>query len=482
MKKAAFYRGTLFLVPDEFDSFSSFVSDVKQHPMQVVVTLHEIESLVPYFIDEHCEVKTVMISHPDELIEIDVDVLTRQDYDLKLSEKMKEMKLDDQPLHKMRSSLTLDGTFVRAYNSSCYQESIKEFWECFKTKENLLKDGMDELCTQDDTLRMMFQVYCGISYPQIRVYTRKHKNKYMMMVTSLADSLIQILVDAVIHQAPKELLKEWVFTSHLPKKIFQYRPVSKDYDVSRMPCTLVVKKTDFDHLRYDIVFEVEPYENFAFACEENYLYMCSILGENVFHAVVHSFKWESCRKKTGITVEAFDEQIMSSFHPMLLIQLTGHMHQIGLRLKRQKSFLERGFEQHIMTRCVECTDWFVLEKQSTDINMLQMDLNIGFSTLVFTLRDDIEKEVQQKHILLDLMKLLIENTNMEIIDYCISEHRIDVDFMNFDASKMFNVLRKNAPLFEMYECRYDEHTFEGCEHYEISYKMNKKELKFYSLH
>ena len=54
--------------------------------------------------------------------------------------------------------------------------------------------------------------------------------------------------------------------------------------------------------------------------------------------------------------------------------------------------------------------------------------------------------------------------------------------MNFDASKMFNVLRKNAPLFEMYECRYDEHTFEGCEHYEISYKMNKKELKFSSLH
>lgn len=482
MKKAAFYQGTLMLVPDEFDSFSSFVKEVQEHPLQVLVTLHEKDCLVPYFIEEYCEVKTVLISHPEQLIEIEVEVLKKQEYDFRLTQKMKDLRLSEKSLDEIRSSMTLDGTFLRESNASCYDESIKEFWDCFMTKEKLLREGMSETCLQDDDIRMMLQVYCGISYHQCRVYTRKIRHKHILMVTCLADSLLQILLDAVIHKAPKELMKTWEFHSFLPKRVYQYVSSLDDYDVSKTPCTLKIKKTEFDHLRYDIEFEIEPYHNFAKACEENYLYMCSILGENMFHATVHQFSWNAVSKRTGITVQQFDEKLMSSFNPLLLVQLAGHMHQIGLRLKKQEIFSERGFDQHIMTRCVECTDWFVLEKQSTDINELQMDLNIGFSTLVFTLRDDEERDIQQKHILLDLMKLLVENTSMEIIDYCISEHRIDVDFMNFDSAKMFNVLRKNAPLFELYQCRYDEHTAEGCEHYQVSYTMRKKKLSFNSLH
>jgi len=174
--------------------------------------------------------------------------------------------------------------------------------------------------------------------------------------------------------------------------------------------------------------------------------------------------------------------LMKSFQPLLLMKLAGHMHQIGLRLKKQETFRERSFDQHIITRCVECTDWFVLEKPSVDLDALQMELNVVFSTLVFELHEDEDKEIQRREILLKLMKLLVENSYVEIIDYCISNDRIDVDLMTFDAAGLFNLLRKNAPLFEKYSCRYDEYTVESCNRYQISYTMKKKKMEFNQLH
>ena len=102
MKKAAFYQGTLMLVPDEFDSFSSFVKEVQEHPLQVLVTLHEKDCLVPYFIEEYCQVKTVLISHPEQLIEIEVEVLKKEEYDLRLTQKMKELRLSEKSLDEIR--------------------------------------------------------------------------------------------------------------------------------------------------------------------------------------------------------------------------------------------------------------------------------------------------------------------------------------------------------------------------------------------
>lgn len=481
MKKAAFYQGTIVLVPDEFDSFTSFVEDVKKHPMQVLVTLHEKDCLAPYFLQEHCEIKTLMISHPDELIEIEADVLTEKEYDDRLHEKMKELHIDSS-LSKIKKTMTLDGTFEREYSVQCYWEAIQEFWKLFKKEEELMRQSMSDSCEQNDHLRMLLLTCCGIPYNQCRVYVRKFKKKHVMMITCLADSLYQILVDAVIHHSPSELNQNWEFYGFLPRQVYQYVPSQEDYDASYHPCHLNVKKTEFDHLRYDIEFEIEPSSNFAFACEENYLYMCSILGENLFHAVVHSFSWNATKERQGQSVVDFYLMLMKSFQPLLLMKLAGHMHQIGLRLKKQETFRERSFDQHIITRCVECTDWFVLEKPSVDLDALQMELNVVLSTLVFELHEDEDKEIQRREILLKLMKLLVENSYVEIIDYCISNDRIDVDLMTFDAAGLFNLLRKNAPLFEKYSCRYDEYTVESCNRYQVSYTMKKKKMEFNQLH
>ena len=470
------------LIPDEFDSFEAFVDDVRKHPLQVLILLHEKDCLAPYFIEEYCEIKTVMIQDVTELIEVSVEVMKKVEYEKMLHEKMSDLHLSDSSFDRLRHSMTLDGTFLREYQSSCYQEAIEDFWHQFEKKEMYLRGSMSETCEQNDDLRMMFQMTCGIQYNQIRVYLRKVKDKCVLMMTCLADSLVQILIDGIIHQAPSELRKHWDFYSFLPKNLYQYVPVREEYDVRETPCALIVTKNEFDESKYMVDFEIQPHPNFPFACEENYLYVCSILGENMFHAVIHDFKWTETTERTGMRCEAFYQQVMSSLNPRLLIQLAGHMHQIGLRLKKQDSFSERSFDQHIMTRCVECTDWFILEKPSLDINELQMEMNIAFSTLVFTLRDDEEIQLQHKHILLDLMKFLVENTHMEIIDYCISDDRIDVDFMNFDPSTMFNTLRSNAPLFEKYDCRYDEHTADEVLRYEISYQMKKKKLNFNQLH
>lgn len=482
MKKAAFYQGTVVLIPEEFEDLRSFQKEVELHPLQVLVTLNEKECLVPYFIEEHCEIKTMMISHPDELIEVEVEVLKQKEYDRRLALKLSEMKMDEENVSRFRQSLTLDGLFLKESSPNSYHEAIRAFWDDFGSMQKSLSETMSEKCMQCDQLRLLFKMHCGIPYSQFRVYVRKFKHKNVMMVTCLADSLYQILVDAVVHQSPKEYRESWDFYGYLPRAIYQYVPSSEQYDASIAPCTLVAKKTQFDHLRYDIEIEIASFSNFPHACEENYLYMCSILGENMFHAIVNSFSWTAAKERKGISVNRFFQQLMASFQPSLLIQLTGHMHQIGLRLKKQESFSERSFEQHIMTRCVECTDWFVLEKQSTDISLLQIDQNIVFSTLVFQLNEEEERELQQKHILIDLVTLLVENTSIEIIDYCISEKRIDVDFMCFDSAQMFNVLYHNAPLFEKYQCRYDEHTSEGTEHYEVSYQMRKQDLKFHDLH
>ena len=482
MKKAVFYQGSLFLVPDEFDCFEAFVEDVKAHPLQVLVLLHEKECLAPYFIEEYCEIKTVMFQDLDKLIEVDVEVMKKADYEKMLLKKMNDLRLNDASFDRLRQSMTLDGTFLREYQKSCYHEAICEFWQQFELKEQYLRESMSEQCEQNDDLRMMFQIYCGIQYNQIRVYLRKIKDKHVLMMTCLADSLVQILIDGILHQAPLSLRKHWDFYGFLPKNIYTYTAFREEYDASDMSCALKVEKNEFDESKYMVEFEIQPHPNFALACEENYLYVCSILGENMFHAVIHDFKWTESTERTGISSQAFYQQVMSSLNPRLLIQLAGHMHQIGLRLKKQDSFSERSFDQHIMTRCIECTDWFILEKPSLDINELQMEMNIAFSTLVFTLRDDEELHLQHKHILLDLMKFLVENTHMEIIDYCISNNRIDVDFMNFDPSTMFNTLRNNAPVFEKYDCRYDEYTADEVLRYEISYQMKKKKLNFTQLH
>lgn len=481
MKKAAFYQGTIVLVPDEFDSFDAFVSDVQAHPLQVLVTLHEKDCLAPYFLEEHCEIRTLMISHPDELLEIDVEVLSHEDYDQRLLKKMKELRIDAS-LEKMKKTMTLDGTFEREYSASCYQEAIHEFWNLFLSKQKLLSETLSDCCEQNDDLRLMLQSCCGVPYNQCRVYVRKYQKKNVMMITCLADSLYQILVDALIHHSPDQLKNKWEFYSFLPRQVYQYTPVHEEYDASHFPCHIKTKKLEFDHLRYEMEFEIEPYSNFAIACEENYLYMCSILGENLFHAVAHSFSWTETSERNGISVADFYTMLMKSFHPFLLIKLAGHIHQVGLRLKKQDIFTERSFEQHIITRCVECTDWFVLEKPSVDLDALQLDLNVVFSTLVFELHDELDKETQRREILLKLMKFLVENSCVEIIDYCLSENRIDVDLMTFDASGLFNLLRKNAPLFEKYSCRYDEHTADESNIYQVSYQMKKKKLKFNQLH
>ena len=480
MKKAVFYQCALMLIPDEFQSFDEFVQDIQSHPLQVLVTLHEKDCLAPYFIEEHCEIKAVMIHHPEELIETEVEVLPQSAYDELLENKMHELRID-RPLSSLRSCMTLDGTFLKESSNDCYHESIVAFWDAFMKKEAMLKESIGSFCEQNDELRMMLLDYCGIPYHQTRVYLRRIKNKSVLMISCLADSLVQILVDGIFHHVPSSLKGTWDFYSFLPKGLFQYAAVNELYDVSKFPCRLKTSKCRFDHLRYDIEIEIEPFDDFAFACEENYLYMCSVLGENLFHAVVHSFKWTKTRKKIGVSCEEFFGKLMSVFDPALFIQLNGHMHQIGLRLKKQESFSERSFEQHIMTRCIECTDWFILDKPSVDIDELQLQMNIAFSTLVFTLRDDEAKEIQQKHILLDLMKHLVENTSMEIIDYCISDGRIDVDFMNFDPALMFNELRKHAPFLSKYDCRYDVHTAEGVSRYEVSYQMKSKKLSFNQL-
>ena len=82
MKKAVFYQGSLMLIPDEFDCFESFVEDVRKHPMQVLILLHEKECLAPYFIEEYCEIKTIMIQEPEKLIEVNVEVLKKQEYEM----------------------------------------------------------------------------------------------------------------------------------------------------------------------------------------------------------------------------------------------------------------------------------------------------------------------------------------------------------------------------------------------------------------
>ena len=480
MKKAVFYHGSLMLIPDEFSSFDAFVDEVQHYPLQVLCCLHEKDCLAPYFIQENCDIKTVMIQNPSSLIEVDVEVLSQCEYDKLLIQKMNELRIN-QPLAKLRSSMTLDGTFLKEYSESCYHQSIEDFWDAFIQKESMFCNMMSSSCEQNDTIRMMLLDTCGVPYHQVRVYLRKFKQKYVMMMSCLADSLVQILVDGIFHRMPASLKGKWEFYSYLPKGIYQYVPVSEDYDVRAFPCHVHAVKTEFDPFRYDIEIEIEPHHDFAFSCEENYLYLCSVLGENLFHAVVHRFSWMKTHRKSGMTYEEFYAKVTSTFHPGLLIQLSGHMHQIGLRLKKQETFSERGFEQHIMTRCVECTDWFVLEKPSVDIDELQIQMNIAFSTLVFRLREDEEKEIQQKQILLDLMKYLVEHTSMEIIDYCISDGRIDVDFMNFDPALMFNELRKHAPFLSKYECRYDVHTAEGVHRYEVSYQMKSKKLTFNQL-
>ena len=95
MKKAVFYQGSLMLIPDEFDSFEAFVEDVRKHPLQVLILLHEKDCLAPYFIEEHCEIKTVMIQDVSELIEVSVEVMKKAEYEMMLHEKMNDLHLND---------------------------------------------------------------------------------------------------------------------------------------------------------------------------------------------------------------------------------------------------------------------------------------------------------------------------------------------------------------------------------------------------
>ncbi len=481
--KTLYYKTNTYEMPNDM-TFQDFIEEVKRNPYIALRLFKEERCMAPYFIREDVQNVLLKIEDPDRIIESEGTLYFKEEYDRKLRGYVKKKcpgcvryDGDSGSLKGNDVEMTLDGLCFQRQEEQTYnfKLGVEAFWKKFAAMEkklrSLVKKG--QITEAKNQVKEIFNRHVGASGEILFGIGSRHT---VMMMSGLNNSMVQCVLDYVICRAPQELGEKWLFFSSINRECYQYQP-SGDYDASKHPIRVSRKMRNVDRTRFEVVFVADKEEDQdpRKANIENYIYICSQIGENLLQNIVSDMSFSYTERfDDEISLEEFYVEILNTYMTYEIETYTREQNVYSYKFTPTPKSLMRGETQESFTSCRDLTFKVALydENEVVDSYLNQLNLICAYLEINLT-QDEAEGDrrlgIMYREILFDLE----ESGIVKKFSYELTENKLYVDMLVMDAGICRQEIRKRSPELEQFECYYTEINHDRRKTYRVSYDMEE---------
>lgn len=477
-----YYKMNTYRIPDD-RTIQELIVDLKKNPYIVLQRFKEERCMAPYFIEEDVQNVLIKIEDTERIIESESFIYSNEEYEKILREHVAIkcpgcVRYDGEVKNLERNNMvmTMNGICLQRKEERFYnfKSGVEAFWNKFTTMEEelrfLVRGGQIEEAR--NKVKEIFNRHVG-AFGEILFGIDKQYT--VLMLSGLNHATSQCVLHYVVGRAPDQLREQWVFLNYISRDFYQYQP-SGMYDASENPVQVKRKRIVADRNPFDITFvsrwETEPEDEVNI---ENYLYLCSQIGENLLQNVACSINFSS--------LESFDESIsLKEFYAEILDSYPSHeIHQFRVAANMYSyqftpgpRSMIRGSKQKSFTSCRDLTFKVVLYEKNKELDAYLKQLNLICAFLEITLTGKEEEDRRRADILFKETIAELESLGLiKVFGYEYSYNRLYFDFLVMEAESCRKEIRKRAPELERFECIYTEIVEDGRKTYPVNYELNE---------
>ncbi|MBE5759600.1 MAG: hypothetical protein E7332_06180 [Clostridiales bacterium] len=295
--RAFYYKGHYYLYPKKYPDYNSFLVYLAENKAVNVTELRFHKCLPPYFAEDGMTKTDIFIENENDIIDRDVFLLSRAEYDERLREKVCAICPgclryggDAEDLTGHHEEMTLDGKcFFRVTKETegyVYYSGVMLFWHEFMQNEKHLR----KLVLQGRHIEAEEEITAIASNTLPNsVFTLYKTGRSLfapvLMMSAQGSDDFGFLNEFVILHAPEKIKKRWKLLPYLHKRYYKYKPAfyNGEYldDLREKGIGVAFEPVDADRPRFKIKLYIPQTETDGQRPEHNgYLYLCSLIGEN----------------------------------------------------------------------------------------------------------------------------------------------------------------------------------------------------------
>ncbi|MBQ9993380.1 MAG: hypothetical protein IJP17_01545 [Clostridia bacterium] len=309
MERPAFlYKGEYYLLPDGYSAVDEFCREIAQFISEVsddgddsnnaievyVEHLAIKKSLPPYFVDSNIERQTLAIDTPELIYPTQVHILSREEYDARLLEMVKERCVGcarygddgDDSLDGHHEEMTIDGVcFTRREEGEESYNLLGGLNYCFK----LFCDKKDELESLIDAGKLgdasneIAEILSHMMPPLPVVLTAKLGGRYICCFSGVLNNMMSIVLGYLCDQLNRRDIGGWLFIPYIPEGF----------------ASLCEREFIAPEINYQVRVEARRYINLQiFSPGEDFgdfvprfIALCDAIGENVLANSAVGIEW-----------------------------------------------------------------------------------------------------------------------------------------------------------------------------------------------
>lgn len=484
--KTFYYKTNTYEMPEDL-TFQKFIERLHKNPYIAVHFLKEDRCMAPYFIKEDIQNVLLKIDEPDRVIECEGFVFEKEEYDRKLREQVKKkcvgcVKYDGNPQNLKGNDIemTLNGVCLQKREEQSYNfnRGVEVFWKKFSAMEKdlriLVRKGQIE--TARKKVKEIYDYHVAASGA---ILFGRNKKKAVFMLSGLNNPMVQCVLDYVIRMAPEQLKARWMFLSYISNEFYQYRPLGS-YNASNHAVWVNRKKKQADRPRFEVAFvKEEDIKDYHEANIENYLYICSRMGENLLQNALCDLSF-SYREKTSddISLDDFCKEVFDTYKPYEIAEFLENRNVYSYKFIPDSKAVIRGNEQESFTSCRDLTFKTALYDQNERVDSYLKQLHLICAYLEITLMQNSDEDERRLVIMMKDIVAALENDGLaKMFSYELSDNRLYIDMLVMDTGLCRREIRKRAPELEAFECLYTEIHQDRRRTYQVGYDMNEIEIK-----